>query len=416
MKLTRSLLDRIAVEHGSAFYMLDPERFEENFTRLTVAFRAYYPKTTIAYSYKTNYIPRFCQIVDRLSGFAEVVSSMEVEVAARAGIDPPKVFFNGPFKEIEHIEGVLTSGGVVNADSLEELKLILQVAKAHPEQQLRIGLRLNFDVEDGVLSRFGFDAGGDEFRVAREWIADASNLRLIGLHCHFATRSLACWQNRTRGMIEILDGYLDQAADSLEFVSLGGGMYGHMPDDLKAQFPVQIPDFADYAIAAAKPFAEFFALRDTPNPPLLIVEPGTALVADAMKFVAKVVSVKDVPGKPIATLAGSTYNINPTPNRKNVPIEIFPDPERTGPRDALAAVDFGGYTCIEGDYLYRGYQGEIAPGDFVAFDDVGSYSVVMKPPFILPNVAILEYVPESDAVKVIKRRETFDDLFATYNF
>lgn len=416
MHLTRNLLDRIAADHGPSFYLLDPQRFEENFTALTAAFRTYYPNTSIAYSYKTNYIPRFCRLVDTLGGFAEVVSSMEAQVAERAGIDPRKVFFNGPFKEIEHIGSVLTRGGIVNADSLEELRLIRQVAADNPDQQLRIGLRLNFDVDDGVLSRFGFDAGGEEFQLAREWIAATPNLRLIGLHCHFATRTLSCWENRTKGMIAILDAYLDGAQDPLEFVSLGGGMYGHMPDDLKAQFPVPIPDFSDYAAVAAKPFAEFFARKGRPNPPMLIVEPGTALVADAMKFVAKVVSVKDVRGKPIATLAGSTYNINPTPNRKNVPIEVFPDPAHGGGRESYSGVDFGGYTCIESDYLYRGYSGEIATGDFVAFDDVGSYSVVMKPPFILPNVAIVEHDAASDAIVVIKRREAFDDLFATYNF
>lgn len=415
MKLSRSLLDTVAAEHGPAFYLLDAERFEENFVALTAAFRAYYANTTIAYSYKTNYIPRFCQLVDTLGGFAEVVSSMEVEIAARAGVDPRKVFFNGPFKDIEHIASVLVRGGVVNADSLEELRLIRRVASENPDKQLRIGLRLNFDVGDGVLSRFGFDADGAELRQAREWIAEVPNLHLIGLHCHFATRTLSCWEERTKGMLAILESYLEQAEEPLEFVSLGGGMYGHMPDELKAQFPVAVPDFAAYAAVAAKPFAEFFARKAMPNPPMLIVEPGTALVADAMKFAAKVVSVKDVRGKPVATLAGSTYNINPTPNRKNVPIEIFPEPGPATPRPQLSGVDFGGYTCIESDYLYRGYHGEIAAGDWVVFDDVGSYSVVMKPPFILPNVAILE-LEANDAVRVIKRRERFDDLFATYSF
>ena len=47
---------------------------------------------------------------------------------------------------------------------------------------------------------------------------------------------------------------------------------------------------------------------------------------------------------------------------------------------------------------------------FIVFDDVGSYSVVMKPPFILPNVSIIEIHPEQLSFKLIKKRETFDDL------
>ena len=52
----------------------------------------------------------------------------------------------------------------------------------------------------------------------------------------------------------------------------------------------------------------------------------------------------------------------------------------------------------------------------LVFDDVGSYSVVMKPPFILPNVAIIELLPDQDGFEVIKRGETFDDVFSTYVF
>ena len=74
-----------------------------------------------------------------------------------------------------------------------------------------------------------------------------------------------------------------------------------------------------------------------------------------------------------------------------------------------------GFTCIESDYLYRGYNGPLAVGDMVVFDNVGSYSVVLKPPFILPNFPMVELTDDGE-VRVIKRQETFDDLFHTYSF
>ena len=73
----------------------------------------------------------------------------------------------------------------------------------------------------------------------------------------------------------------------------------------------------------------------------------------------------------------------------------------------------GGYTCIESDYLYQNYNGPLTVGDFVVFESAGSYSVVMKPPFILPNVPILE-VNDDLSVEVIKRQESFSDLFQTF--
>lgn len=73
-----------------------------------------------------------------------------------------------------------------------------------------------------------------------------------------------------------------------------------------------------------------------------------------------------------------------------------------------------GFTCIEGDVLYRNYTGELAVNDAVVISNCGSYSLVMKPPFILPNFPVLDICGEN--VEVIKRAETFDDIFHTFNF
>jgi diaminopimelate decarboxylase len=313
------------------------------------------------------------------------------------------------------VKSLLEGGGVVNVDSGEELAEIRRMAEGRKGAPCKLGLRCNFDVQDGVLSRLGFDVGGKSFAEAIALIDADPSLELVGLQCHFATRSLSCWENRTKGMIAVIDRFFRDRVENFQYVSLGGGLYGHMPEEMKAQFPVAIPDFADYAAAAAMPFAEFFDRLGTKRRPALIVEPGTALVADAMKFVCTVKSIKDVRGHAIVTLSGSTYNINPTPNRKNVPLAVFSAAEDEN-KTLVEGAYFGGYTCIEGDYLYKGYTGRLAVGDYVVFDDVGSYSVVMKPPFILPNVAIVEPDAEGRSHRLIKRRETFEDVFQTYAF
>jgi diaminopimelate decarboxylase len=395
--------------------LLDALRFRENFTRLTKAFRTHYPKTTIAYSYKTNYVPRFCELVSNLGGYAEVVSSMEMKLALELGVSAAKVFFNGPYKQHEQVLSLLNAGGTVNIDSWEELQLIARSADHHKGKPFRLGLRCNFDVKDGVLSRFGFDTERQEFLDAVTLIDAHSKLKLEGLHCHFATRSLECWKNRTKGMIAVIDHYFRHRLADLSHVSLGGGLYGYMPNDLKAQFPVEIPEFVEYAEVAALPFAKYFERLQINKSPTLIIEPGTALVADAMKYVCKVNSIKKVRDRTVATLTGSTYNINPNPNRKNLPIECFPCPN-SNDRCEVKGAYLAGYTCIEGDYLHKEFCGSLAVGDFIVFDDVGSYSIVMKPPFILPNVAIIEPHQADQSYKVIKCGESFEDIFHTFKF
>ena len=415
MNLNSKILNRIAEEHGDSFYLIDPVAFQKNYKDLLNSFQRYYPKTNIAYSYKTNYIPRFCELIEQLGGYAEVVSSMEMQLALKLGVPASKIFFNGPYKEHAQVERLLIAGGTVNVDSFEELQRIAASNTQYVEEPFKLGLRCNFEVDDGVLSRFGFDVDSESFREAIALIDDHPRLCLVGLHCHFATRSLDCWKNRTQGMINVVDRFFRNRLEGLRHISLGGGMYGYMPDGLKAQFPVTIPDFEDYACAAAQCFGTYLKEQDILHQPTLIIEPGTALVADAMKYVCKVNSIKQVRGRTVVSLTGSSYNINPNPNRKNVPIECFSGPLSTD-QQTLENAYFGGYTCIEGDYLYKGFSGDLAVGDFVVFDDVGSYSIVMKPPFILPNVAILEPLDREGSFAVIKRGESFTDIFSTYTF
>lgn len=405
--LNAQLLGELADEFGSSFYLLNSEQFRQNCLELTETFRAIYPNFHIAYSYKTNYTPKLCQIVDGLGGYAEVVSEMEMEIALRCGVNPGRIIWNGPVKNAEKTEWLLLQGGTVNADSLDELSAILAMAQKHPGRTLNIGLRCNFDVGDGVISRFGLDTESGDFEQAVKLIRDNPALRLINLHCHFARRQAEYWPARANGMLHIVDRVSESLGYLPERIDLGGGIFGKMADSLKQQFAADIPDYQAYAQAAAVPFARHF--KGVQNPPELLVEPGTALAGDSMKYVTRVGSIKQVRGKAFATLTGSQKNISMT--GVNPPIEVHHAGAQT---QRYAELDMVGYTCIESDVLYRHYDGQLAAGDFVVFQNCGSYSIVMKPPFILENVPVVDICDGN--VQLIKRGETFDDVFATYCF
>ncbi|MBT2694461.1 hypothetical protein J7E32_15860 [Bacillus sp. ISL-55] len=413
MNINFSILKEISEIHGESFYLLDSKQFKRNYQELEMAFRDIYPNTHIAYSYKTNYIPKLCKIVNDNGGFAEVVSDMEYNIALKIGVAPQNIYYNGPYKNPSAVEKLLLDGGTVNIDSNYELEIIKEIASNYPENQLCVGLRCNFDINDGVKSRFGFDVESEDFTKAINSINDAHNIKLIGLHCHFATRFIETWSGRPEGMLKLVAKYFEEPP---KFISVGGGLFGKMAPSLKAQFDYDIPTYEDYAQVVATQFSDFYKNVEPSKQPKLIIEPGSALVGDAMKFAAKVINIKDIRGKKIATLAGSIYNINPTLNKKNPPVQVFHNVNNKDKLEMYTDLDFGGYTCIESDYLYRGFDGEMAVGDYVLFDNVGSYSVVLKPPFILPNFAVVDYDDESKTIEVIKHRETFNDVFQTYEF
>lgn len=401
MKINSKVIKNLRNEYGEAFYLLDSEQFKNNFLELKKSFASIYPNFNIAYSYKTNYTPKLCKIVNELGGYAEVVSEMEAELAIRCGVDPSHIIWNGPIKNKEKLKEYLLRGVTVNIDSISEAEYIREIA-LKAEKTLNVGIRCNYDVKDGVVSRFGFDIDSDEFSKCLDIVTKTINLHFVNFQCHFAKRQVEYWPARAKGMIKLIHriGVIPERID------IGGGLFGKMEDSLKAQFSSVIPDYKDYAEAAATVFADYFKDRDE-NPELLI-EPGSAVVGDCMKFVGTVKTIKNVRGKYMASVLGSQKNISMS--GVNPPMEVIHMSEGKSYTD----LDFVGFTCIEGDVLYKNYSGNLAVNDAIVISNCGSYSLVMKPPFILPNFPVLD-ICESE-IEIIKRAETFDDIFHTFNF
>lgn len=403
MNINREVIHNLRTEFGEAFYLLDSEQYRANFIELRDAFRSIYPNSNIAYSYKTNYTPKFCKIVNELGGYAEVVSEMELELALRIGVPYNRIIWNGPIKNAQKLEEFLVAGGTDNIDSIEELKIVRNIADKHRDKILNIGIRCNYDVSDGVVSRFGFDVEGDDFNEVLAFVTGTPNVHFVNFQCHFAKRQIEYWPARVKGMIELIErtGIIPDRID------IGGGLFGKMSDSLKAQFTSEIPDYQAYAKVAATIFAEYFA--DKKTKPELLIEPGSAVVGDCMKFVGTVKTIKNVRGKWIATVLGSQKNISMT--GINPPMEII---SMGNEQMDYTDLDIVGFTCIEGDVLYSNYTGKLAHEDAIVISNCGSYSLVMKPPFILPNFPVLDICGEK--TEVIKRGENFDDLFHTFNY
>lgn len=396
-------IETLRAKFGDAFYLLDSEQFRKNFLELRDAFRQYYPHSNIAYSYKTNYTPDFCKIVNELGGYAEVVSEMELEIASKIGVKPERIIWNGPIKNPEVLESFLLDGGTDNIDNLEELSIVKEITKRNPSSILNIGIRCNYDVCDGVISRFGFDVDSEDFKEVLKFVKETPNVMFKNFQCHFAKRQIEYWPARTKGMLKLIDNL----GSIPERIDIGGGLFGKMDDELKKQFAYLIPDFEAYAEVSAKYFEEYF--RDKDIKPELLIEPGSAVVGDCMKFVATVKSIKNIRGKWFASVLGSQKNISMT--GINPPLRVI---HCNQTEKEYQNLDFVGFTCIEGDVIYRDYNGPLSVGDAIVISNCGSYSLVMKPPFILPNFPVLDIC--SDKVRVVKKAETFEDLFHTFSF
>lgn len=407
MKLNYQILNKIRKEYGDSFYLMDATVFRDNYNKMLEAFQRVYAKTRIAYSYKTNYTPRLCRMIDELGGAAEIVSEMELWLAQHIGVEGENIYYNGPFKKRQFVEELLLSGGHVNLDADYEVKMLREIAQSYPQKEFKVGIRCNVDIGQDTPSRFGFDVASGALKEAIERLNAIDNVWVSGLHCHIPFRSLESFKKRMEALYNVLELFPDYP---WEYVSLGGGYMGKVDEQIAEQLPFIPPAFEDYATVIAGEMQNYF--RKKTEKPVLIIEPGSALVANAVWYVMRVINIKQARDKQIASLTGSSYQINPSVKDMKRPIWVCH--EEGKPTKEYAHIDMAGYTCIESDYLYKDYNGQLAEGDYVVLGNVGSYSVVMKPPFILPDIPILE-LGKNDDIKVLKRAQTPEDVFVYYS-
>lgn len=400
-----------SIAGGSPFYLVDRQKFESNFDDLTAAFSSRYQPFVLAYSYKTNYLPYLCGLNRQKSGWAEVVSRMEYDLALKIGQYPQKIIFNGPLKSREDIRYALECGSLINLDSEEELTHVIDYANDHPDKEIPVGLRINIGLSDDKglshiqnslkVGRFGFDP----CQLNEKLKIDNNNLKIVSLHGHTSTtdRSKWCFEVITRTLCDIAERCFP---DTVEYINIGGGFFGRMHPDMPFK---NTPSFNDYAEGVCDILNANAWVRQ--KNPTLVIEPGVAMVANVVSFIAKVVSVKQIKDQTIITVDGSAFHAKPTFHSLNLPHQIITrQPDR--PEQIFSVA---GSTCMEKDYLLKDIT---APrpqsGDYIKIDNVGAYTLVMTPPFIHPAPAIM--ADEGGRYKLVRKKQTIDEVFSNYSF
>lgn len=403
MLLELDVYKEILSTRNTPLYVFDTKGFIENYQALQNAMSAIYPNYKISYSFKTNYTPYICKLIKSLGGYAEVVSDMEYELAKRIGYDNDKIVYNGPAKG-PLLEEHILNGGIVNIDNFDEVKRIIALAEKDLNYMLKIGLRINLDIDASFISRFGLSPESDDFKKTISSIKSCRNIKLVGLHCHISrNRGLDAWAKRAKIMLETADKYIEGIP---EYISLGSGMFANMADELKVQFE-NVPTYADYARVTMQLFADHYENKK----PLLFTEPGTTVVARYLSFATKVLSLKEIRGRHMANMDGSYENLGEICTMKRLPIKHI----KSHGGQYYQNIDIMGYTCLEQDLMYANYAGPLAINDILVFENVGGYSIVSKPQFIKPNCSMVA-VDNDNSIIEIMRSETFDDVFSKFTF
>lgn len=355
-------------------YIFNADTFRKNYDRLLSALRKYYGNVRLAYSMKTNYAKPVCDEALMAGAYLEAVSPHEHNLAIKYGAPKSSIIYNGVCKNVSSIMHAAAIGSKINFDNLSELRDFL--ASWLPENKTYdIGLRVTFDIGNGINSHFGF--AGCDFYEAMSLVRERKNVRVTGLHCHFSrARDLASWKKRAETMILLATQNIPK--EDLKYIDLGGNLYSPMPSEMKDFFGV-VPSFADYGTIIGTLFKEAFPDESVE----LILEPGTALVADAVSLCAKVLRIKDTGSKRAAILNISKYDLGAVQTTGHVPFTVYGSSNQP-----QSTYDLFGYTCMEDDILARDYTGSLAEGDIIVFKNAGAYSFSTNNDFISPAIGM----------------------------
>ena len=399
---------KVLEEYGDSFFVFDQDLFDQNFNDLFRSFDSRYNGSfSLGYSFKTNYTPSVCKRVLSHGGYAEVVSSLEYEHAIRLGFSPSRIIFNGPWKSTSSFQSALINNSIVNLDNDFDIHRLISFCSQHIDRTFSCCIRLNAPIS-GHISRFGFDFYSNSFEQTVSALESVPNLQVVGIHCHFPFRSLESFEERSKF---IVDAYCSLARRfPLRICNIGGGFMGPITSDMSNILGVSPVTYDDYAETICSYLNRGFDAQLF-NLPLLIIEPGTALVSNTFKFYTKVLATKCISANHYAFVSSSLFDISPNSRFQSLPVRVYHNStvrEASEPRNYTVC----GFTCIESDILSHDLYADLSHGDILEFSNVGSYSVVMRPPFILPHFPIITKI--GDSFMLSRRQGSYDDIFSSF--
>ncbi|MDQ2978654.1 MAG: diaminopimelate decarboxylase [Acidobacteriota bacterium] len=390
-------LEAVAAAAGTPVYVYSRSAIEESFRRFDAAFSSV--PHLVCYATKANSNLSVLRVLSGLGAGADVVSGGELRAALECGFPGDRIVFSGVGKTEDEIRMGLEAGILAfNAESERELEKISEEA-ARQGRTARVAIRVNPDIDPKSHPYISTGLKHNKFGVAigraREVYETGRGLpgiRMTGIQAHIGSqitdpRPLG----QTARELTLLARELLARGFPLETIDVGGGIGIAEPDG-----PALSPE--EYA-AVVLPEVSTLPLR-------VLIEPGRAIVGPAGALLTSVLYRKTNGGKQfVITDAAMNDLIRPSLYGAIHRIE----PVAAGPAPHIVA-DVVGPVCETSDFFARDVSlAGAEEGALLAIRDAGAYGFAMSSNYNFRPRAT-EVLVEQGGFRVIRRRESYDDL------
>lgn len=408
---------QLVQEYGTPLMLMDEMLIRDRCREYQNAMKQYLPAgSRPLYASKALSIKRMYELMAQENMGIDVVSSGELYTAVRAGFPMENAFFHGNSKTDADIRFAIEHGiGYFVCDNVDELDAIDREAARKGICQ-KILLRLSPGIDPHTHEKINTGRVDCKFGSAiitgqaEELTLRAlakKNICLDGFHCHVGSQIFdhTPFCEAAVIMLEYIAKIRDTHGYTARVLNLGGGM--GVP--YVSQDPVM-----DYAqnIQKIGQLIEDTCGRLNLEAPVILMEPGRSIVADAGITLYTVSTVKDIPGfKTYVSVDGGMAD-NPRYTLYQSEYTILPANRMQDPAEIVCTV--AGCCCESGDILQENVPlPRSVRGDLLAVLTTGAYNYSMasnynripRPPIVMLG---------ADGPYVAVRRETYEDLL-TYD-
>ena len=404
----------LAAQYGTPLYLMDEERIRERcHTYLSALNAAFGGKAKALYASKAASFKRIYQIMQEEGMGIDVVSSGEIYTVLRSGYPLKNAYFHSNNKTDADIAFAMENGvGYFVADNEEEV-LALQAEAEKRDITQKILLRITPGIDPHtyeaistgkVDSKFGSAIETGQAEKITLLALEQKNLELCGYHCHVGSQVFDS------------DVYLRAADVMLLFIAdikqKTGFLAGEL--DLGGGYGVRyVESQPQIDIAANIMCVGEFIIRKCASlgidVPVIAMEPGRSIVADAGMTLYTVGSVKHIPGYKnyVSVDGGMTDNVRFA--MYGAPYTVLPADKMDKAFDMECSVV--GRCCESGDIIQNNVflPSDMKRGDILACLTTGAYHYSMASNYNRiprPPIVMLDRGRSYVAVK----RESYEDL------
>ena len=388
-------LEDIAKEYGTPVYVYSGSKLKENLKGYLSSIRE---KDKICYSVKSNSNIHLLELLADLGSGFDVVSGNELRKCLEAGAKPEDIVFSGVGKtEEELVLAIKENIFSINIESEEELDRIIKTAK-DLEKKAQCMIRINPDIsseshpyiQTGLkTSKFGILREGIDSLVEKASKSGLINLKGIASHVGSQIFNKELIFENLNLLIEIANNLIRQG-HALSYIDLGGGL-GISYQEEKELKP--------------KGVLEEVISKLEPLNLNLLLEPGRSISGNTGVLLSKVEYLKKTSDLNFAVIdsgmndllrpslyqAWHNISVVETNNQKELSYEVV------------------GPVCESGDTFGEDRILSLNEDSILAIHDAGAYGHVMSSNYN-SRLRPPEILVEGQEIKVIRRRETFDDL------